>query len=763
MVEIPPISAIIIAEEIMIKPLVYSPANQTRVELPFDRFLPLDPPGMAARWLQRDTPTGSTILDPICTSPRAILEAAAAGYRVLVACNNPVTAFQLGLLASGPTREDFIAVVRELGDQKKGQERLETSIMNLYTTRCASCGAEIQASGFLWTRGEKLPNGRIYSCPHCSDAGEHPITDEDIQRIEQIQRSEPMYRARALSKVLGSNVADREIVESAINIYPVRSLYVLFTLMNKMEGMQLSTDNRELLEAILLSLMYSGNAIWSWPEERERPRLLSMPTRYIEKNLWLEIDHAIQTWTAEVPLVEFTTWPVLPAGNGVCLYAGRMRDLEQAAEGLQIDQVMCIFPRPNQAFWTLCSLWASWLWGREKAGKFSQVIERRRFDWYWHTTALHAALMPASVLAGDDVPVFGIVPEPSAGLISAVIQSAAICRMEVSGCAVMNETEPVQISWKTGKRDAVYKPVNVQKIAREAMRELLTEIGEPTEYIELHTAAMTALADENTFPPTIQQLTFEKSSEIHGALNALLADNTFLRRLDATAQDPESGLWWLAQADAQQNPLADRLEVELRSWLLNETHIADEKLYHRVNQRFSGYLTPPVDLIRMIMHSYADLEPASGAWILKSSETELSRDADLQKMREIVARLGESFKVRQEGEYPINWYLHTGREEPIYKLYIFSTAIIDRKAIGSGSSDYETVFILPGSRAGLLKFKLERDPYLRELLDNGFHFLKYRTLRSIALRADLTLDLWKLLIDTDPLSLEENTQLSMFL
>jgi len=747
----------------MIKSLVYTPAHQTRVELPFERFLPLDPSGMAARWLNRDTPAGSTILDPICASPLAILEAAAAGYRVLVACNNPVTAFQLRLLASAPTREDFIAVIRELGDQKKGQERLETSIMSLYTTRCASCGAEIQASGFLWMRGEKLPHGRIYNCPYCNDAGEHPITDEDIQRIEQIQRSEPMYRSRALSKVLGGNVADREIVEAAVNIYPVRSLYVLFTLMNKMEGMQLSSEKRELLEAILLSLMYSGNAIWSWPEERERPRLLSMPTRYIEKNLWLEIDHAIRTWTAEVPRVEFTTWPVLPAGNGVCLFPGRMRDLAQAAEGMRIDQVLCVFPRPNQAFWTLCSLWASWLWGREKAGKFSQVIERRRFDWYWHTTALHAALLPASILAGDDVPVFGIIPEPAAGLISAVIQSAAISRMEVCGCAVMNETEPVQISWKTGKRDAVFKPVNVQKIAREAMRELLTEIGEPTEYIELHTAAMTALADENTFPPTIQQLTFEKSSEVQGALNALLADNTFLRRLDATAQDPESGLWWLAQADTHQNPLADRLEMELRSWLQNETRIPADTLNDRINQRFSGYLTPPVNLIQMSMESYADLEQVSGAWILKSSETAASREADLLRMREMVTRLGELFKVRQEGEYPISWYLYTGREEPIYRLYLSSTAIVDRKAIGSATADCETVFILPGSRAGLLKFKLERDPYLRELLENGFHFLKYRTLRSIAQRADLTLELWKMLIDTDPLSLEENTQLSMFL
>lgn len=747
----------------MIKPLVYTTSRLPRVELPFERFLPLDPPGMAAEWLKREIPPGSTILDPICASPRAILEAAAADYRVLAACNNPVTAFQLRLLASGPAIDDFISAVRELGDQKKGHERLETSIKNLYATRCASCGGEIQATGYLWMRGERLPYARLYTCPYCSDSGEHPITDEDIQRIEQIQRSEPMHRSRALSRVMGGEVADRETVEAAINIYPARSLYVLFTLMNKLEGMQLATERRELLEAILLSLMYSGSAIWSWPEERERPRMLSIPTRYIEKNLWLEIDHSIQTWTSAVPRVEFTTWPTLPKNYGICLYPGRMRDLAQAARGMRIDQVMCVFPRPNQAFWTLCSLWASWLWGREKAGKFSPVIERRRFDWYWHTTALHAALLPATLLAGDDVPVSGIVPEPAAGLISAVIQSSAICRMSITGCAVMNGIEPVQIAWKTGKRDPEYKLVNVQKTAREAIRELLNEIGEPTEYIELHTAAMSALADQNAFPPSIQQLTLEKASEIQGSLNTLLADGNFLRRMDATAQDPESGLWWLAQPDMQQKPLADRLEFVLRSWLLNEGSIPAKTLLERIHQRFSGYLTPALELVQMCMDSYADLDQASGEWRLKDAESAETRETDVVHIQGLLSKLAQAFKLRQDGDYPINWYMQTGRDEPLYRLYISTTAIIDRKMIHSNPTGTEMVFILPGSRAGLLKYKIERDPYLREIIDNGFHFLKYRTLRSISQRPDISLEIWKMLIDSDPLSLDETTQLSMFL
>lgn len=747
----------------MIKPLVYTPSSGHPAELPFSRFLPLDPPGMVASWLHRETRPGSIILDPICASPRAILEAAEAGYRVLVACNNPVTAFQLRLLAGGIPADEIISVLREVGDQRKGQERLETSIMNLYQTRCATCGMQIQATGFIWSRGEALPRGRLYTCAHCSDSGEHPITDEDIQRIQQIQKSEPMYRSRALAKVLGGNVDDRETVEAAINIYPVRSLYVLFTLMNKLEGMQLSVRRRELLEAILLSLMYSGAAIWSWPEERERPRQLSIPTQYIEKNLWLEIDHAISNWTVELPRVDFSYWPQIPDSNGICLYPGRMRDLTLAAAGTIIDRILCVFPRPNQAFWTLCSLWASWLWGREKAGKFSAVIERRRFDWYWHTTALHAALAPAANLAGDHVPVIGIVPEPAAGLISAVVQSTAICGMEITGCAVMNANEPVQFEWKTSKKNLEYRPVNIQKTARDAIREVLNEIGEPTEYIELHTAAVCALADENTFPPSIQQMIYERSTEIQGSLNTLFNDQSFLQRLDATAQDPESGLWWLVQPDPGRTSMADRLELEVRSMLLADGKIADRSLRERIYQRFSGYLTPPEALIRINAESYADFFPTTGEWMLKETDRLQSRTDDERGLVELLSVLAKKFKVRQEGEFPIAWYLETGRLEPLYKLFVSSTAIIDRKSISTNEEGCETVIVLPGGRAGLMKYKLERDPHLRGLISSGYHFLKFRTLRSIAARSDLSLELWKMLIDSDPLSLEENTQLSMFL
>ena len=69
------------------------------------QFLPRLPAGAAARWLKQTLPerSGQWVVDPFGASPHLALEAARAGYRVLVISNNPITRFMLELLASPPS------------------------------------------------------------------------------------------------------------------------------------------------------------------------------------------------------------------------------------------------------------------------------------------------------------------------------------------------------------------------------------------------------------------------------------------------------------------------------------------------------------------------------------------------------------------------------------------------------------------------------------------------------------------------------------
>jgi len=416
-----------------VRPIVYINPDGTSPVIPLARFLPADPPGIVHCWLHRNTTRTDLILDPFGASPLMALEMASSGYRLLTACNNPVVAFELRMLASAPTLDELTAVLVDLASQKKGEERLESALKDLYETTCASCGESIQASAYLWLRGEPFPHARIYTCPICGDSGEHPVTDADVVKVQQLQRSDRLHRSRALERVLDSGSDDRAAVEEALGIYSSRPLYVLFTLLNKIEGMSLSPRKRELLEALLLSVMDAGNSIWAWPQERERPRQLSTPPQYIEKNLWMELEAAVAAWSAFSHKVDVTTWPEMPAGPGICIHHGRMRDLAREPGTAKIGHIVTVFPRPNQAFWTLCGLWSSWLWGREQAGRFAAVMERKRFDWNWHTSALHAALSPAVSMSGPGVRMFGVLPEPAPGLINAVVGAAAVSRLNLTG------------------------------------------------------------------------------------------------------------------------------------------------------------------------------------------------------------------------------------------------------------------------------------------------------------------------------------------
>jgi len=96
---------------------------------PLARYLPPLPPGMVSGWLRRQAPErvppGVWLFDPLGASPAMVLEAALAGYRVLVACNNPILSFMIETLASAPDSGDFQSVLAALAASRRGEERLD--------------------------------------------------------------------------------------------------------------------------------------------------------------------------------------------------------------------------------------------------------------------------------------------------------------------------------------------------------------------------------------------------------------------------------------------------------------------------------------------------------------------------------------------------------------------------------------------------------------------------------------------------------------
>jgi hypothetical protein len=206
---------------------------------PLARFLPQLQHGVVSAWLDAHVPRGSVVIDPFGASPHLAVEAARAGYRVIVAANNPIARFLIELAAQPPSAEDLQGVLAELAATRRGDERLEPHILNLYATTCENCAGTVFAERFLWEENADAPYAKEYTCPHCHASGEFAANEIDKENARKYSGGGP-NRARALERVAQIDSPDRPFAEEALNAYPPRAVYALFTLLNKFSGLALN-------------------------------------------------------------------------------------------------------------------------------------------------------------------------------------------------------------------------------------------------------------------------------------------------------------------------------------------------------------------------------------------------------------------------------------------------------------------------------------------------------------------------------------------
>jgi len=321
--------------------LIYLPPAEEKSTGVLVQFLPRLPDGAAASWLEQTLPEkGQWVVDPFGASPQLAIEAARAGYRILVISNNPITRFILDLLANPPAKEALQAALADLAAAKRGKERMEGHIRELYTTRCDQCGRLVDASAFLWASETRTPYARICDCPHCQHAGEFPTTDEDLEKVRQFS-PRGQHHARALQRVTSSDDPNRFHAEEALDAYLPRAVYALITMINKLDGIDLEAVEGKYLQALLLAACDKGNNLWRIDAEISRPRQLTTPPRFIEYNLWLALEDAVSIWASGESIVPLTYWPEgPPESGGICLYQGRISDLARRIDEIPVGAVI---------------------------------------------------------------------------------------------------------------------------------------------------------------------------------------------------------------------------------------------------------------------------------------------------------------------------------------------------------------------------------------------------------------------------------------
>jgi hypothetical protein len=732
----------------------YLPGGAPADSAPLARFLPALEAGGVSAWLARQNMTSNWTLDPFGFSPQFVLEAARSGYRVLVAANNPVARFLLETSANPPAPAEFTAALADLGASRKGDERLEAHFQSLYLTPCEKCKRPIQAQYFLWNKDEVAPYARVYACPHCGDVGERLATDEDIDRAKKIAAADALHRARAYEKVVARNDEERVYAEEAVQHYLPRPLYILTTIVNRLDHLNLSAERKRALTALLLVAFDAGNTLWAHPVERPRPKQLVTPHQFRENNLWLEMERGIKVWAQVGAPVPCEMWRnKIPASGGVLIYEGRLKDLaREVKKEIPIAAVIGAAPRPNQAFWTLSALWAGWLWGKDAVEPYKVALRRRRYDWAWNATALHAAFNHLNELLPEGVPFFCLLPEPEPAFLTSVFTAANASGFSLQSVALRTEHDPVQSVWKRAqKREA--QNADAQMLQK-AIAEHLAERGEPARYLHVHAAGLIALAEANALKQPDDE--FDSSlRKIHALFESALKDSApFIHY--SSSEHIETGLWFLAPSNnlpITQLPITDSVEIAIVAFLQKNKSGAYREIEADLYPQFTGLLAPSQGLIYAVLNSYAEKD--GDVWKLRAEDFAAARRGELNDMFALIELIGKKlgYKTRKENKF-LHW---EENGKTARSFYILASALISR-ALENATA--ETIIVIPGGRAALIAYKRERDPALKARLKN-YRVVKYRLLRAVAEIQVLTRESFEEQLVSDPVE-QSAGQMLMF-
>jgi len=731
--------------------IAYIPGTQREKPVLLDRFLPPLPEEIASSWLKDNLPLGSWLIDPLGASPQLSLEAARTGYRVLVIAKNPVIRFLLELYADPPKEAELRTALATLATTRKGDERLEPYIINQYLSECDQCGKKICVEAFIWERETTTPFARIYQCPHCKDFGEHYVTVGDTTRASKYS-SGGIYQVRAIERIISTTNQDRVHAEEAINTYLPRALHILITLINKYEGLsKTNTDEpqepsplQRHLAAMILHALDKSNALWPYPTTRDRPRKLTVPPRFRENNIWLALEEAISLLASSEKPVPITYWPDNPPETGgLTLFSGNLKELEElfitsSSSRIRFDGVVTTFPRPNQAFWTLSTLWAGWLWGKEIIQKYKHVLHRRRYDWSWHTNALYQVLKQLPGLLQGSPPIMGLISEVEPGFLTSALVASTSAGFNMKGLSLRADQEIAQLTLSPINRSEYYNGQNItaKEISSRIEKSSIAYIqdrSEPVEYIQLYAACLITLINNQISSFQNDKLPVDMYSDIHDTLEKEFSIGGAYKRFGGSEKSLNVGQWWLANdylENIQQLPLTDRVEKFIVQYLQLHSKCTLPALDKAVCDSFKGLNTPDFDLVKICIESYCDPDPLNANNMkIRTQDLPEERQLDIISMRSSLAMIGSSLNFTIDDDIPLIWRESSG--DPVYGFYIFSSAAFGNILYSSPIQPSQSFIILPGGRSQLTTYKLKHNSRLRQVIESGWRFLKFRHLRRL--------------------------------
>ena len=706
--------------------------------IPLGEYLPSFRDGVVSTWLNRLPSRPDLVISPFGSSPQGIIEAARAGFRVLVPVHNPIIRFLINRLARPVSRDELNTALVKLASSFKGRERLKPYILSLYETECPHCGATISARSFTWSKSNAEPIRKTCLCHECGEPTEIPVNQEDIQKTLAYHENSP-FHARALTRVTAPDDPMRFQVENALRIYPPRTVYALFTILNKLTGFDLTPEESMHLDVLLLHAFYRCSSPKTY-HEKESPLDTTVEVdSYQEENVWYALEEALDAWSTAGRVLPVSTWPDLsPETGGITIFPGRARELIPLLHNVDIHAALMVFPKPNLPFWALSALWTGWLWGQEAAAPLRNYLSLQEPDWVWLTRAIESTLSELKTILPAGSNCFGLLPEAEIQYLISVMTSSLAAGFSLENIAVDPDLQLIQAYWIPGeKQDNVIDTQPHKDVIRTAGFQFLESVGEPKHTLYLYSAGLAALASKGI-------LSVPSGTNLEDLYNQLEKDfEESIAYRQGFLYYTDSETWWHQELKLSPNPQSDQLEQALVTYLVGQNSPAEESnLYSALNEIFPGLNTPQGGLIEVCLKSYAEKPTGSpSGWRLRASDQPAKRRDDILEIEAILTQLGNQLGFKVEKGEPLGNIIRliwqTGNKTR-FTYFISASGFLNKILTDSDSPPENPWIILPGSRAELIHYKMGANPPLAMAIMNSWGLVKYRHIRRIVEEGSLT-------------------------
>ncbi len=252
--------------------------------------------GVVRAIAESSTKPGDLILAVGAVAGAPIAEAVASGRRIIALDRNPIHLLWTHLDLAPVPLDRVQTALTQLGDLPKDGRPLISYINDLYATRCPHCGMRATAEWFAWDREAGRPYAKRVRCRSCETTYEGPVDRDDLAAAGDFPvRTGPAYHL-ALSRVVPPDDSAHERVAELVQLYTQRNLTALMNIINRLPQLHLPDDVFRAVTALVLEALDRGSSLLSASAPDERPRSLRPAQRFLEANVWMVLEQAIDAY-----------------------------------------------------------------------------------------------------------------------------------------------------------------------------------------------------------------------------------------------------------------------------------------------------------------------------------------------------------------------------------------------------------------------------------------------------------------------------------